>query len=126
MTTLFNNVEAFKTAAMNPFGLDFEVHDKKIYIPIGSALNCLGYNDYLERVIGIARVALGLLVLVTGNNLKEKAIAACHILRGILEMGGSFERELLILDLFFTIYNIGNKFIGNKKPVPEAVVIGQR
>lgn len=107
MSSFFTNtIDAIKMAAANPFGLDFEVHDNKVYIPAGSALNCLGYNDYLEKVIGVVRVALGIIALIFGSDYKERAVAAGHVFRGGLEMFGSFERELLVLDILFTVYNV--------------------
>ena len=98
-----------KYAMMNPFGIEFEIHNKKIYIPLGSAINALGYNDHLERIIGISRLACGLIVLATGENKKTKLIAAAHIFRGALEMVGNFERELLVVDLAFTVFNLAKK-----------------
>lgn len=119
MSAFLNTIDAIKTAAKNPFGLDFEVYDKKIYIPIGSALNCLGYNDYLEKVIGITRIALGLIAIVFSKDNPERAVAAGHVFRGMFEMVGSFERELLILDVIFTAYNIAYKLFNMSKAIPQ-------
>lgn len=118
MTSFYmNTIDSIKMAAKHPFGIDFEIYEKKIYIPIGSALNCLGYNDFLERIIGVARVAVGLIALIYSNDHKERAIAGGHVFRGILEMAGSYERELLILDALFTVYNIFQRFIKKDEAV---------
>lgn len=116
MTSIYTNtIDAIKMAAENPFGLDFEIHNKKIYIPVGSALNCLGYNDYLERMIGVVRIALGLVALIFSSDNKERVRAGGHVFRGIFEMAGSFEKELLILDVAFTLYNIIHKILRKEK-----------
>lgn len=108
MTSFYmNTIDSIKMAVQNPFGLDFEIHNKKIYIPAGSILNFLGYNDYLERMVGVVRIALGLIALIYSNDYKERAIAGGHVFRGILEMIGSFEGVLLIVDIIFTAYNVG-------------------
>ena len=125
--TLSNTLHNFTSAVKNPFGLDFEIHDNNLYIPVGSALNCLGYNDYLERVIGVARICLGVIALAFSNDRKERLIAAGHILRGYLEMKGSYEKELLILDTIFTIYNIMYRSFGwgkqaTDKALPDDVI----
>jgi hypothetical protein len=99
----------------NPFGLDFEVKDNKIYIPFGSAINCLGYNDFLERIIGVTRVAFALIALAVSENKGERLIAAGHVFRGILEMMGTFEFYLLVVDVAFTVYNIANKLFLRKE-----------
>lgn len=122
MSFYMNAIDAIKVAAQNPFGLDFEIHDKKLYIPVGSALNCLGYNDYLERIIGMVRIALGLIALVYSNDNKERAVAGGHVFRGILELMGSFEGGLLILDGTFTAYNIGCRLFKKDQSAPLANV----
>ena len=101
----------FQHAMENPFGLQFVVVDKNIYIPLGSTINCLGYNDSLERIIGISRLAFALIALAASEKPKDRYIAAAHAFRGALEMAGSFEFYLLVLDIAATIYNIGRQVL---------------
>ena len=104
--------QGIKNAINNPFGIDFEIHQKKIYIPLSSAFNLLGYVDCLERIIGVTRVALALVKLALSTDKQERLIAAGHVFRGILEMMGSFELYLLILDTAFTVINVAkNTFV---------------
>jgi len=107
--TVGNIPSNVRYAMQNPFGIDFEVHAKKVYIPLGSAINCLGYNDYLERAIGISRLAAGLFVIAKAESEKTRIVALAQIFRAVLEMVGNFERELLILDIAFTIFNLAKK-----------------
>ena len=114
-------MNTFNYAIANPFGLDFGSHDivkndktqSVPYVTLGSVINCIGYNDYLERVVGVTRVFLGLMALAfcrtSENKTKEAVVAALHIFRGILETMGNFERELLIADVAFTIFNLAGK-----------------
>lgn len=104
----------------SPFGLDFEFVNKKLYIPAGSALNCLGYNDHLERIIGVVRVAFATLALATSSGSKERLLAGAHIFRGVLEMQGSFEFYLLILDVMGTVYNVAHRLLF-KQPSEEKI-----
>ncbi len=104
-------IEIIKQPLENPFGIDFCLVNQKISIPIGSAINCLGYNDYLEKTIGIFRVAAAFLALIYNPSTKDKAIMVGHIVRGILEFRGCFEKELLILDVAFTVINVGRKCV---------------
>jgi hypothetical protein len=122
MSTFYmNTIDSIKMAVQHPFGLDFEIHNKKIYIPVGSAINFLGYNDFLERVIGVVRVVLALVALIYSNDYKERLIAGGHIFRGILEMVGSFEGVLLILDVVFTIYNVGNRIFNRNNQIDPLI-----
>ena len=57
---MLNDVEY---AMKNPFGIEFEVHNHKVYVPLGSLFNCIGYNDFLERIVGATRTALAIIVL---------------------------------------------------------------
>src|ERR1700730_3789866 len=95
---MYNAANEIQKAIQNPFGLDFEKHNGRIYITLGSALNCLGYNDHLEKVIGMSRAALGLIALAFSKQNKERLTSAGHVFRGIMEMKGSYEKELLIVD----------------------------
>ena len=105
MSSILSDLNAgFRHAMAHPFGIDFELKNNRIYIPFGSAINCLGYNDFLERIIGVTRIAFGLIALSMNETRHDKCIAAGHIFRGILEMMCSFEFYLLILDAAFTIY----------------------
>lgn len=112
--TGFNLLDDIKYAMQNPFGVNFETHTiggkKGIYLPLGSVLNLIGYNDYLERIVGVARVALGLYALATSSDKQQKVVAAGHIFRGIMEMSQSFEKYLLILDIAATLFNIAKKY----------------
>lgn len=107
MLSVLKNLQVVQS----PFGLDFEFVNQKLYIPAGSALNCLGYNDHLERMIGVVRTALGILALATSEGYKERTLAGLHIFRGILEMQGSFELYLLILDIMGTVYNVAHRIL---------------
>src|SRR5437868_2986245 len=115
--------DGFRHAMENPFGIDFRVHNNNIYIPFGSAINCLGYNDFLERIIGVARVGFALVALVTSESKKDRCIAAGHIFSGILEMMGSFELYLLIIDTAFTVYNISNRVFRTPTEKPSGTPI---
>lgn len=121
LPTSADMMNTFKYAVANPFGLDFGSHtdtknDKTQsvpYVTLGSVINCIGYNDYLERAVGITRIFLGLMALAfcrTSENKKREAfVAALHIFRGIMETMGDFEKILLIGDVAFTIFNLANK-----------------
>jgi len=101
-------------AAHNPFGLDFHTEGKdviNIYVPLGSVINCLGYNDYLERIVGAARACFALLTFATTDNKHEKVLAAFHLLRALFEMKGDFEYHLLVADVAFTVVNIATKVL---------------
>ena len=124
MMQVFSGISSgIQHAMKNPFGLDFEVRKKGIYVPLGNTLNLIGYNDYLERVVGVVRIALALIALATSQNRREKVIAVGHIARGILELNGNFERHLLILDTIFTLYNIGARLLKSKSQKPQQVVM---
>lgn len=114
----FSIVDDVKYAMQNPFGISFEILNvndkKKIYLPLGGVLNLIGYNDYLERLVGVARVALGLYALAMSKNNKDKLMPAGHIFRGIMEMSQSYEKFLLILDIAATLYNISSKYANNR------------
>lgn len=111
MVGLVKIAESFQYIMRNPFGLEFKFEDNEPLITVRSAINLLGYNDYLERVIGVSRAGFALLALAYSQNTKERVIAAGHVFRGILEMMGSFEAYLLVLDIAFTIFNVGNKMV---------------
>lgn len=120
---LHSFAEGIHHAMRNPFGLDFEVHNKNIYVPLGNTLNCLGYNDHLERVIGVARISFALLALIMSQTTtQEKLVAVGHIFRGILEMVGNYEHYLLLLDAVFTVYNIGNRVLFASKSQDDALL----
>lgn len=104
-------VQSLQYAMRNPFGIDIVKNGDKFFIPVGSAINCIGYNDYLERMVGIARTGFALLALAYSSDRKERVIAAGHIFRGVMEMMGNFEAYLLGLDIVFTVVNLANKFI---------------
>lgn len=106
----------FRQAMENPFGIDFVMQGTRIYIPFGSAINCLGYNDFLERIIGVTRVGFALIALAVNDDKKDRLIASGHLFRGVLEMMGSFELCLLVLDIAFTIYNLICKVFVKTQP----------
>lgn len=121
MSGVLNGLKVgFQHAIENPFGLNFEVRDNKIYVPLGSVINCLGYNDFLERIIGVVRVALALVALAVSEDKKDRFIAAGHIFRGFLEMMGTFELYLLIADAAFTAYNVFSKILLAGKDVKSS------
>lgn len=99
-------------AMRNPFGLEFKVNGSEIHVPLGSVINCIGYNDHLERLVGVARIAFALYSLATSQKKEDRLCAAGHVFRGFLEMHGDFELYLLIVDAAFTIYNIATKVFG--------------
>ncbi len=109
MVVLNNLASIVSQVIQNPFGLGFEVHDKKLYVPVGSVINCIGYNDFLERFVGVARMGFALLALATTESKKERLLAAGHVFRGALEMRGDFEFYLLVLDAIFTVVNVSSK-----------------
>lgn len=119
-------------AMQNPFGLNFEIHNNNIYIPLGSAINCLGYNDHLERAIGIARIAFSLFALAnsqvqgTNQSPKERVIIVLQVARGMMEMMGNFEYYLLLADAAFTLYNIGSRVIYGNSSSSQAERAGPR
>lgn len=117
MQILTGIADSINHAMINPFGLDFEIHNKNIYVPFGSVINCLGYNDYLERVVGATRICFALIALIASHDKKERFIAVGHIFRGILEMKGDFEQYLLILDTAWTIYNIAYRIFYRSNPM---------
>lgn len=102
---------SFQYAMKNPFGLDFKVSGKEIDVTFGSAINCLGYNDHLEKIIGFARLCFGVIAAVFSEKREDKVIATGHIIRGFAELNGSCELYLLILDCAFTVYNIAKKIL---------------
>lgn len=102
-------------AIQNPFGLNFVTFEDRVYIPLGSAMNCLGYNDYLEKPIGIARFAMGLFAMVNGQTNQEKALGAAHVFRAGMEMMGNCEKYLLIIDTAVTFYNIVKPYTTESK-----------
>jgi hypothetical protein len=113
--------DGFRTAIGNPFGLNFEIHNKKIYVGLGGLINCLGYNDYLERVIGVARVGSALLALASCESKQDRLVASGHLFRGVLEMLGSFELYLLLVDVAFSIVNVAkNIFIPANRELAQA------
>lgn len=118
MNVLHGFAESVNYAMRNPFGYEFKVNDKEISITLGSALNSLGYNDALERIVGVSRVALGLVALTVSKDLKTRAICSAQIFRGILEMMGNFENYLLIADIAFSAFNIGYHLLSKQNDKP--------
>jgi hypothetical protein len=116
--------EAFTHVINNPFGLEFVVHEGHVYTPLESLINKLGYIDCLEHIIGVARIAIGLIALATLTDRNHKITAACHVFRGVLETIGTFEISLAILDLAFTIGLLAKKWIDYKpkEPAPNPAV----
>lgn len=119
-------LRGFDHAMQNPFGVDFRVEgDNEILIPLGSGINFLGYNDFLEVPVGGARLACALVILARSENRNTKLIAAAHAFRGILEMMGNLELFLLVLDVIATVYNIAMKIFPrnqqqNPAPIPNS------
>jgi hypothetical protein len=103
--------DSFYSAIENPFGLNIQTHNKKIYVGLGGVINCLGYNDYLERAIGVARVGFALVALAYCESKQDRLVASGHLFRGVLEMLGSFEFYLLMVDAVFTIVNIAKNIL---------------
>ncbi len=110
-------VDGIHHAIQNPFGLDFVVKENEIYVPFGSVINCIGYNDYLEKIVGVARMAFAAIAIAKSDDKKEKLLAAGHLIRGVMEMMGNFEFHLLVLDIAFTLYNIGKRVFFPPKTV---------
>lgn len=115
MVQILNGInESIQHAMRHPFGLDFEVQNKNIYVSFGSLINCIGYNDYLERAVGVTRATFAVFAFLISKERKEKFIAVGHICRAGLEFCGKYEHYLLILDLAFTIVNIVQRILNNK------------
>lgn len=124
MVKILNSfADSIRHAMVNPFGLEFEVHNNKIYVPFGSIINCIGYNDCIERMVGATRGAFACMALISSNDKKERLIACGHICRGVLEMCGHHELYLLVLDVAFTIYNIGYSILNNPKKSKLALAL---
>lgn len=92
----------------NPFGLQFRVHEKGVFVLLGGLINFLGYNDFLERKIGVCRLVASIGVLIGAKQEKNKFVALGHLLRAVFEMAGSYEKMLFILDSLVTLYYFAN------------------
>jgi len=108
----------------NPFGLDFKKIEGKTYITAISALNFLGYIDFLERIIGVARLTFGLFALAVCDTRQQRLLASAHVLRGICEMMGNFEFYLFVFDTAATVVNLVKNFFfkkQNSSTSPESI-----
>lgn len=95
---------SLQTVLENPFGWQFVVHDQLPCLTLASGINTIGYVDGLEHIIGISRCILGLTMLAKQSaSVKERAIAAAHIVRGGMEASGNWEMTMLFFDTIFTI-----------------------
>jgi len=108
-------IAEFKHVLGNPFGIVF-VKDPsgRIYCPLGSILNCIGYIDNMEKHVGIARITMALFSMVNNDRRQMRLVAGAHIFRGILEMLGNHEGHLFILDSIATVGIIAYKFFKGK------------
>lgn len=98
-------------ALANPFGVVFEFNDEgRIVCPLGSIINCIGYNDFLERIVGITRVAIAIFFLATSLDRSEKILAGMHFMRGLLEFMGNFEGCLLMTDIIVTVLTFAQRY----------------
>ena len=122
MMHLWNQVGfAIQHAMQNPFGLEFTSSKSGDYaITLGSSLNCLGYNDYLEKTIGVARIALGLVALAFSKEVKDRLLSVAQVFRGILELQGNCEFYLLLADSAATVYFLARKILAKSEAKPEA------
>ena len=99
-----SGARAIREVMENPFGLKFRVREKAVFVLLGGLVNFLGYNDFLERKIGVFRLVASIGTLVFGKEEGTKLVALGHLLRAVLEMAGSYEKALFILDALATFY----------------------
>jgi len=108
---LNNFVSEAQYALANPFGVAFEFNGEgRIVCPLGSIINCIGYNDFLENIVGITRVSVAIFFLATSEDRNEKMLAGVHFIRGLLEFMGNFEGWLLMTDIIATIVTIAYRY----------------
>jgi len=112
-TTVLNALDSVKTALKNPFGLEFKIRDHEIFVSVGSVLNCPGVTTWKEwsNSKSCPRSSRPDFCRLCGEkNPNDIAVATGHVFRGMVEIFGSIERELLILDILFTVGNFVYKF----------------